>query len=114
MSNVFETITKKRESYKYEQEVRLVYWSTSDLHDALVNNEWNEAIMRFDNLVDDARPIRAGISLKCDLDALIECVIVSPFAPPWFVEMIMRLRDQLGCSFSVKQSMILNAPLRVN
>ena len=112
-ANVFDTITKKRKSYEYEHEVRLVYWHTGESHDALVNDEWNEETMRFDNLVEDTRPISPGVSLNCDIDVLIDCVIVSPFAPPWYAAMIERLRDQVGCCFKVKPSSILKAPVVV-
>jgi hypothetical protein len=113
MSNVFDTITRKRESYKYEQEVRLVYWHVGESHDALVNANWNEEAMRFDNLVEDTRPIPPGISFECDVDNLIESVVVSPFAPAWFTTLIERVRDQLGFRFEVTSSTLLNLPVAI-
>jgi hypothetical protein len=111
MSNALDTIMRKRASYTYEQEVRLVHWRTGESHDPLANFAWNEETMRFDNIIDDPKPITAGISLVCDLDVMIERVIVSPFAPAWYAPMIERLRDQLGCSFPVTASRLLKVPL---
>lgn len=111
--NVFDTLTRKRASYAYEQEARLVHRRTGGSHDPLANFAWNEETMRFDNLVDDTTAITPGISFECALDVLIERVIISPFAPLWYVPMIERLRDQFGCRFPVTASALLNAPLPI-
>lgn len=108
--NVFDTLTRKRATYAYEQEVRLVHWRTGEYHDPLANFDWNDETLRFDSLMDDLRPVPPGISLECDLDVMIEKVVVSPFAPPWYVAMIERLRDQVGCSFPVTASTLLKIP----
>jgi len=105
--NVFDPIMEKRSSYAYEHEVRLVHWETESLHDILADATWNEETMRFDGLVDDPSPIILGISLECDLDVLIERVVVSPFAPQWYIPMIERLCDRLGCRFPVASSRLL-------
>lgn len=108
--NAFDPMMIKSVSYTYEQEVRLVHWDTSELHDALENFNWNDETMRFDDLIDDPRPLRPGISLSCEIDVLIERVIISPFAPPWYEPMIKRMRDRLGYKFSVHSSKLLSAP----
>ncbi len=66
--------------------------------------------MRFDDLIDDPRPIRPGMSFACDIDAMIERVIVSPFAPPWYAPMIDRVRKRFGYRFSVHRSNLLEVP----
>lgn len=109
-SNGFDTIMLKRSSFSYEQEVRLVHWHTGDLHDPLANFAWNDETMRFDDLIEDERPIQAGMSLACDVDVLIERVVVSPFAPPWYRPMIERLRNGLGLKFSIEDSRLMLAP----
>ncbi len=110
-SNAFDTIMLKRSSYSYEQEVRLVHWHTGEFHDALANFAWNDATMRFEDIIDDPRPIRPGMSFSCEIDVLIERVIVSPFAPPWYAPMIERVRDRFGHEFPINMSTLLNAPL---
>lgn len=109
-SNAFDTIMIKRSSYKYEQEVRLVHRHTSDFHDALANFEWNDNTMRFDNIIDDPRPVVPGKSFNCEIDVLIERVIVSPFAPPWYAPMIERVRERFGLRFPIHRSTLLDAP----
>lgn len=109
-SNAFDSIMVKRSSFSYEKEVRLVHWRTGEIHDALANDTWNDETMRFDNLIEDSRPIRQGISVSCDINVLIERVIISPFAPPWYKTMIERLRDSLGFDFLVNDSRLMAAP----
>lgn len=110
-SNAFDTIMLKRSSYSYEQEVRLVHWHTDDVHDALANFSWNDETLRFDDILDDPRPLRSGMPFNCDLDVLIERVVVSPFAPPWYGPMIERMRERFGHRFPVHRSKLLDAPL---
>lgn len=110
MSNGFDPMMIKSVSYAYEQEVRLVHWDTEDIHDSLENFNWNDKTMRFDDLIPNPNPLRPGISLSCNIDALIERVIISPFAPPWYAPMIERLRDRLGCAFPVHTSKLLSVP----
>lgn len=113
-SNIFDTFMRKRASYAYENEVRLVHWQTGQYHDPAANFAWNDETMRFDDLIEDTRPPNPGISLNCDLDVLIEAVIVSPFAPPWYTVMIERLRERLGYHFPVVQSSLLQAPRAIS
>lgn len=108
--NAFDPMMIKSVSYAYEQEVRLVHWRTGEFHDALANFNWNDETLRFDDLIDDPRPLRPGVSLACEIDVLIERVIVSPFAAPWYAPMIERLRDKLEYSFPVHTSKLLSAP----
>lgn len=108
--NACDTLVRKRSSFAYEQEVRLVHWQTGHFHDPLSNFDWNEQIMRFNNIVEDPRPITPGIALDCDLDTMIEHVILSPLAPPWYLPMIERLKEKLGYSFPVSASTLLSAP----
>lgn len=114
VQNAFDPLMVKRASYSYEQEVRLVYWQAEDGHDALANASWNEQTMRYDGLVDDVRPIPPGISFECDLDKLIERVIISPFAPRWYSKMIEELIQRLDYQFPIAVSKLLNAPLVID
>lgn len=112
-SNAFDPIMVKRASYSYEQEVRLVHWHISDYHDALAHDSWNNETMRYDNLIEDLRPICPGLSLPINVDALIQRVVISPFAPTWYEPMITRLRDKLGYNFKVEVSQLLVAPIEL-
>lgn len=108
--NGFNTLMVKSASYSYEQEVRLVHSDMKNYHDPIPDFSWNEETMRFDNIVEDHRPLTAGLALQCDVDVLVERVIVSPFAPSWYLPMIEQLRDQLGFQFPAVTSRLLAAP----
>lgn len=111
--NTFDTLMVKRASYSYEREVRLVYWDTEDMYDPLANFKWNSSNRRFEDLIYDNRPLVLGRAFECDLDVLIERVIISPFAPAWYQPMIERLRDRLDLRFPVDVSKLLTVPLPV-
>jgi hypothetical protein len=51
-----------------------------------------------------------GRTLACDLNALIEEVIISPFAPLWFVEVVSSVIDRFSYAFEVRQSELLDEP----
>lgn len=106
----FDNIMTKRSSFSYEQEVRLVHRKSDDCHNAIDYESWSDETMRFERLIEDERPILPGISVTCDLAALFDKVIVSPYAPSWFLPMIERLRDQLGLRFAVQNSTLLDLP----
>jgi hypothetical protein len=110
MRNGLDAIMIKRSSYAYEQEVRLVPWKTDDIHNGIDHDAWNDDTMRFERFIDDVRPIQPGMSVKCDIDTIIEMVVVSPYAPSWYLPMIERLRDRFGHSFLVHKSKLLEAP----
>lgn len=80
-----ERIFCKRLSLSHEQEVRLTLRNTE-------------------------KSIAAGKMLECDLSALIEGVIISPFAPPWLAEVVSRVISGLGYAFEVRQSELLDEP----
>jgi hypothetical protein len=108
--NVFDTVLAKRASYEYEREVRLVYWDTDDMHDPLAADNWNDETLRFDDIIEDPRPLTPGRFLDIDVGVLIERVIVSPFAPSWYTPMICSLRDKLQYEFPVHASRLITPP----
>lgn len=109
-SNSLDAIMSKRLSYAYEQEVRLVYWDTDSMHDPLEKFSWNDSTMQFDDIIEDKSPIKDGIALDCDVDTLIDRAIISPYAPTWYLPMIMRLRDHLSFQFPVSVSTLIQPP----
>lgn len=51
-----------------------------------------------------------GKILNCDLDALIQQVIVSPFAPPWFTNVVAGVVERFGYHFETRRSELLDEP----
>lgn len=75
----------KRISLRHEQEVRAV----------------------LDN--DPAAPV-LGKVLSCDLEQLIDSVVVSPYAPAWFLDTVVSVVRSYGLSMEVRRSELLEPP----
>lgn len=80
-----ERIFQKRKSLSHEQEVRIV----------LPNEEQS--------------PIEGRI-LTCDLEKLISEVVISPFAPSWFLDVVADVVKRYQYSFDLKKSELLDEP----
>lgn len=80
-----ERIFCKRQSLSHEREVRIV-----------IQN-------------DRENPI-SGLDLYCDLDHLISDIVVSPFAPPWFFDVLVSTIEKFGYSFNTRPSSIRDEP----
>ena len=108
--NSFDSVMKKRTSFAYESEVRLVFSDMKNAHDPLSNDKWNDETMRFDDIIEDARPITPGVAFDCDIPTMIEAVVVSPFAPSWYTDTIMSFTRAMGYKFPVVASNLLKSP----
>lgn len=80
-----ERVFCKRQSLSHEREVRIV----------IQNDRQN--------------PI-SGLDLYCDLDHLISDIVVSPFAPPWFFDVLVSTIEKFGYSFNTRPSSISDEP----
>jgi hypothetical protein len=109
-SNYFEHILSKLSNYSYEREMRLVYWSHGKSHAPLIKSRWNDVARRFEDVGDDLRPIQPGVSFNCKIDLMIEKVIISPYAPSWYVSTIEGVRNRLGYTFPVHKSILMDKP----
>lgn len=54
--------------------------------------------------------INKGRILSCNLNELVSSVIVSPFASPWFFNVVKETTQKFGFSFNITQSELLNEP----
>jgi hypothetical protein len=80
-----ERIFQKRKSLSHEQEVRIV-----------VPNERQLMI--------------EGRTIVCDLNKLVSQVVVSPFTPPWFLDVVGDVANKYGFSFDIRRSALLDEP----
>jgi hypothetical protein len=80
-----ERIFQKRSSLSHEQEVRIVLPNERQL------------------------PVDGKI-LTCDLEKLVSEVVISPFAPSWFLKVISDVLSRYGYSLDLKQSELLDEP----
>lgn len=110
LSNFFNAVLAKRQSFAFEKEVRLVHAEGGHRHDPADFESWNDETMRFDTLVPDQRPMIPGIAITCDLTTLIDHIVISPYAPSWYLDTIRSLRDRLGFQFEIKVSQLMTPP----
>lgn len=80
-----ERIFCKRQSLSHEHEVRIV-----------IRNDRQDPIN--------------GLELHCDLKNLINEIVVSPFAPPWFFDVLASTIEKFGYSFNIRPSSINDEP----
>lgn len=95
ISNMFIAALHKRRSFEHERELRAVCW--------LSNNylEW----------MPTPGPYYDGIFVNCDLDILIEEVVISPTAPEVFREAVRAVCGSFGLDRPVTQSDLASGPL---
>ena len=55
---------------------------------------------------DDASVQKTGINVPIEPDALIEKLVVAPFMPAWFRELVGKIIVRYGCGFHVKTSVL--------
>jgi len=51
-----------------------------------------------------------GKTVVCDLNALIEKVIISPFASVWFADVVSEVIGKFGYNLKVRSSELLDEP----
>lgn len=89
--NLNSPVLYKHNAYSFEEEIRLMYTvNTVDSYDY----DW------------DSEKNKNGKSLKIDLDYLIDEVVLSPFAEPWYFLMIENLMEKYGLMKKLKYSIL--------
>jgi hypothetical protein len=79
--NGFSPILKKGKYYEYENEIRAVHW--------LAEQPTPQEI--YDQILDGTFSLSPGVEFPCDLDLLIESIVLSPKSPKWFNNMVNNL-----------------------
>ena len=74
----------KRKSFEHEREVRAV----TTKHDELSK----------------------GLAIPIEIDTLIDCVYISPYAPKWFEEVVLSVIEKYGLSVPVRYSEMTKRP----
>lgn len=126
--NAFSPVLYKRESFSHEREYRLVYWDTSVTHKELrpVNGffDWDGRLVPASavppGVVSAGRsleeiaaiPPAAGVSISCDLERLIQRIVVSPLAEKWFSAVVEGVCAQYGVKAAVERSRLADEPSR--
>jgi hypothetical protein len=85
--NWLHAIMHKRKAFEHEQEVRIVRWRL---------NEWQQ------QLAENAPDVSAGVEIAWDASAVLESVVVSPYAGEWFVDTVRAVLDHLSPALASK------------
>lgn len=93
--HIKEVLRTKRPSFEHEKEYRVIALKKDKLMEPLDINKTEEELKKTTPLVQ---------SVECDLNELVEEIIVAPDAPKWFVELVKKLIEDLGFDFKVTQS----------
>jgi hypothetical protein len=95
----------KRPAFQHEQEVRL------GTHRCDVRPEFVDAAGRIEAAHAGVTtgdvlllPERKGVSVRANIPSLIERVVISPFSPTWFSDLVASLSRRLGYTFEVVTS----------
>ena len=88
-SGVYPPFLHKRKSFEHEREVRAIILSDFDLIDS---------------------PYVTGKYQGVDLDALVQEIIVAPFQPDWFAELVASVSNKYGLKNKVQRSKLDISP----
>jgi hypothetical protein len=94
----------KRRAFQHEQEVRLGT-DRSDVRCEFFDDgrpKTSSPAVRMEDIL--LCPGRKGVSVDADIPMLIEKVVISPFSPTWFSDLVASLSKQLGYAFEVVPS----------
>lgn len=87
----------KRRSFEHEREVRAVIRKYFIVDDQI--------------LVEGPDICKVGIHIDVDVDALIQCVFVPPYAEDWFADLVQATAETYGLQAPVKRSAISTLPV---
>ena len=108
--NLFTPTTVKRSPFSYEKETRIVCWNQFPIKSTKGISFSSAALTETLFKHVDGSPIPEGIAVDCDVAALLEAIVISPFAPPWYVDVISKVAQSLGVAVEVYQSDLLDPP----
>jgi hypothetical protein len=90
-TNVFGPFLCKSVAYQHEKEIRAVFWDYGS--------------------VGQGTHSAPGHLIPVDLRRLVQVVTVSPLAPAWYEDAVLRLCKQFGCDFSFVPSVAALKPI---
>jgi hypothetical protein len=108
--NLFTPVTVKRSPFSYENETRVVCWNQEPIRSTKGIFFSVAALPEASFKHVDGSPIPEGIAVDFDVGALLEAIVISPFAPSWYVDVVSKLTQSLGVAVEVYQSHLLDRP----
>jgi hypothetical protein len=106
--NLFANAMRKRKSFEFEKELRVVFWDNNISHKALPNG------VRFNRGPDEIENMEVsdGREISCDLNNLIQNVYVYPAAENWFRDLVAAVLRKYALDKGVQTSNLDVAPIR--
>lgn len=109
LGNLLRPVFRKRLSYAYEQEVRLLYWAADEWNKpAAERASWAKGELGIFGVTDAAPP--NGLRFACDPAEVIDEIVLSPYAEGWELETMMTTLERIGCKSKVTASGLLQSP----
>ena len=90
--NFFLSLVHKQKAYSYEQEIRLIYSVSID--DSVWSHDW------------ESEETQEGVYLNSDIDILIDEIIVGPYSPKWYLNLLEDLLLKYGLKKTIKPSVL--------
>lgn len=116
MFNYLRKYSYKRESFKHEQELRLLHFDLTPSRPMnaleLARNPPKEQQgpgTDYENIIDYSL-LPSGKHLNVDVKTLIQSVVVAPDAPAWFIDVVRDVMQRYGYSVPVQASAMLARP----
>ena len=88
--NIYYPIIHKQKAYLYEEEVRLIHEITEDIVDGAY--DWSK------------EEVQAGKYFECNLEELVEEIIMGPYSPKWIYNLLQDLLEKYNLSKNIRQS----------
>lgn len=92
-ANLLALAMHKRDVFEYEREVRIVRWGTST-----------------DDECDSSGDLPQVIDVPVDLEEMLDAIVISPYAPTWYYDVVARLVEQCGLRIPVVPSSMRAEP----
>jgi hypothetical protein len=88
---IFAPFLRKRKSFEHEKELRAI-------------------IINLLDFAKNIQPSGIGMCVPCDLEILIEKIVISPMAEKWFGEIVRSVASQYGMNFKIESSALNATP----
>lgn len=97
-NNIINYCMHKRRSFEHERELRALIWGLG-IDDETKESKWPVELSA------------TGTTVEIDLVKLVTKVVIAPFSPPWFEQLVRSVVSKYGFSFEVRRSRMEDAPL---
>ena len=91
----------KRHAFHHENEVRII----ASTFDGYEDSQWTEEKQTY--LLDITKPVPAGVYIDCDIQSLVEEVVISPLTPAYSARALESISKRLAPNIVIRKSTLL-------